>query len=52
MKTITVICGVCETVLLTDIGDHLSQTDADAYQQSTSCNVDGQADIQVSFTEE
>lgn len=52
MNTITVTCGVCETILVTAEGSSLSQADANNYGQSTACNTDGQVDIQVVFTQD
>jgi len=49
--TITVICTVCNSLLVTAEGANLTQNDADNYQNSVSCNTDGTAGIQVETKE-
>lgn len=44
---IIVKCGVCEQILVTVSGDALPPDTEENYQQSASCDQDGQADIQV-----
>ena len=38
---ITVKCNICNTQLVQAQGPNLSQNDANTYQQSCSCNIDG-----------
>lgn len=49
---IIVTCAVCDTQLLVAEGPQLKQSDADMYQQNTSCNTDGQANIQAVLSED
>ena len=52
MTKITVTCEICNTILVTAEGPNLTQIDADNYQQTVSCDTDGQTSISAILTEE
>lgn len=51
MKTITVKCGICAITLLTDSGLQLTDDMVSMYQASTSCDTDGNINIQVTIND-